>query len=46
MASTIEERKARLIANGHGDKLTDAMLRGWQAEIDKYGSMVQEEVII
>ncbi|WP_026490309.1 SMI1/KNR4 family protein [Butyrivibrio sp. XBB1001] len=44
--STIEERKARLIANGHGDKLTDAMLRGWQAEIDKYGSMVQEEVIL
>lgn len=42
--STIEERRERLIANGHGDKLSDAMLRGWQAEIDKYANIVQEEV--
>lgn len=44
--STIEERKERLFANGHGDKLSDAMLRGWQAEIDKYANIVQEEVIL
>lgn len=42
--STIEERKERLFANGHGDKLSDAMVRGWQAEIDKYANIVQEEV--
>lgn len=42
--STIDERKERLFANGHGDKLSHAMLRGWQAEIDKYANIVQEEV--
>ncbi|MBE5840487.1 MAG: SMI1/KNR4 family protein [Butyrivibrio sp.] len=44
--STIEERKARLIANGHGDKLSENMLRGWQEEIEKYSKLVQEEVVI
>jgi hypothetical protein len=43
---TIEERKAALIANGFGDELTPERIAGWQAEIDKYGSMNQEEIIL
>jgi hypothetical protein len=35
-----------LIANGHGDKLSENMLRGWQEEIEKYSKLVQEEVVI
>ena len=43
---SIEEREAALIANGRGDVITDDLRRMWQAEIDKYGNMVQEEVVI
>lgn len=41
---TIEERKADLIANGYGHLLTPEKLAGWQAEIDRYKNIVQENV--
>lgn len=43
---TIEEREADLIARGRGHVITDGLRKLWQAEIDKYGNMVQERVII
>lgn len=43
---SIEEREAALIARGHGDVITDALRQAWQAEIDKYADMVQEEVTL
>lgn len=41
---SIKEREEILIANGHGDVITDGLRQMWQAEIDKYGNMVQEKV--
>ena len=29
-----------------GNTITDDLRKMWQAEIDKYGSMVQEEVLV
>ena len=43
---SIKEREELLIANGRGHIITDALRARWQTEIDKYGNMVQEEVII
>jgi len=43
---TIEERKAELIANGLGDELTQDRINGWQAEIDAYSNMRQEELVL
>lgn len=43
---TIEEREADLIARGKGGNITDGLRKIWQAEIDKYGDMLQEKVII
>lgn len=43
---TIEERKRWLIDNGKGDKITDVTIKGWQAEIDEYGNMKQEGLVI
>lgn len=43
---SIEEREAALIAAGKGDRITDALRQMWQAEIDKYANMIQEEVVI
>ena len=40
---TIEERKALLIANGNKGIIHE-MIDVWQAEIDKYGNMRQEEL--
>lgn len=43
---SIKEREEALIAKGRGNIITDDLRKIWQAEIDKYGSMIQEEVII
>lgn len=43
---SIKEREEALIARGRGSIITDALRQMWQAEIDKYGNMVQEEVIL
>ena len=43
---SIKEREEILIANGRGDIITDGLRQLWQAEIDKYGNMIQEEVVL
>lgn len=43
---SIKEREDALIAKGRGNIITDDLRKMWQAEIDKYGSMVQEEVLL
>lgn len=43
---TIEERRAALAANGREGAITPALVAMWQAEIDKYQGMVQEEVVL
>ncbi len=43
---SIEEREALLIAKGKGNNITDGIRKMWQAEIDKYKDMIQEEVIL
>lgn len=43
---SIKEREEVLIAKGRGNIITDDLRKIWQAEIDKFGNMVQEEVII
>lgn len=43
---SIEEREADLISRGKGGNITDGLRKMWQDEIDKYGNMVQEELII
>lgn len=43
---SIKEREEMLIARGRGHIITDSLRRTWQAEIDKYKNIVQEEVII
>jgi hypothetical protein len=43
---SIEEREEMLIARGRGHIITDSLRRTWQAEIDKYKNIVQEEVIL
>lgn len=43
---TIKEREAALIAKGRGSIITDDLRKMWQDEIDKYGNMIQEEVIL
>ena len=41
---TIKEREDALIAKGRGNIITDGLREMWQAEIDKYRDMIQEEV--
>lgn len=41
---SIKEREEELIARGRGHVITDGLRKMWQAEIDKYGNMMQEEV--
>lgn len=41
---TIEERKQKLIQNGKAANITDGLIKLWQAEIDKYAEIKQEEV--
>ena len=43
---SIKEREQALIEKGRGNIITDALRQMWQAEIDKYSNMVQEEVVI
>lgn len=43
---SIKEREDALIARGRGNIITDDLRKMWQAEIDKYESMAQEEVLI
>lgn len=43
---SIEERKAALIQNGRGHVITPALIEMWQKELEKYGSMQQEEVLL
>lgn len=43
---SIKEREDALIANGRGAFITDGLRQMWQAEIDKYQNMIQEEVSI
>lgn len=42
----IEERERQLIANGYGHNINDGLREAWQEEIDFYGNMVQEKVIL
>lgn len=44
--STVEEREARLIANGKAHNITDGLRNLWRKEYEKYKDMVQEEVIL
>lgn len=41
---SIKEREEELIARGRGHVITDGLRKMWQAEIDKYRNMTQEEV--
>ncbi len=43
---TIEERKNDLIKLGKGHKITPEKIAGWQAEINEYSNIHQEEVVI
>lgn len=43
---SIEEREQLLIKNGKEANITDSLRKAWQSEIDLYGDMVQEEVVI
>ena len=43
---SIEERKAALIERGRGHIITPALVEMWQVELDKYGNMQQEEVVV
>lgn len=43
---SIEERKELLIKNGNAENITDDWIEVWQAEIDKYANMHQEELTI
>ncbi|MBQ8604343.1 MAG: SMI1/KNR4 family protein [Oscillospiraceae bacterium] len=45
-STPIAQREADLIARGRGHVITDTLRKTWQAEIDKYGNMVQERVIL
>lgn len=43
---SVEERERELIARGRGDIITDALRDMWRVEINKYGALSQEEVIL
>ena len=42
---SIEERRANMAANGRADMITDGLVSLWQAEIDKFKNLHQEELI-
>ena len=42
---SIKEREDALIKKGRGNIITDELRKMWQAEIDKYADMMQEEVM-
>ena len=43
---TIEERKQDMIARGLEKHITEVKIKGWQAEIDKYANIHQEEFVL
>jgi len=43
---TIEERKQGMIDNGLGDEISIESIKGWQAEIDLYSDIHQEELLL
>lgn len=43
---SIKEREESMIAKGRGHAITDTLRKTWQAEIDKYGNMVQEKLVV
>lgn len=43
---SIEEREAILITKGNGHVITDSLRASWQAEIDKYSRIHQEELVL
>jgi len=43
---TVEERRQGMIDRGYGSYVSPVTLKGWQAEIDLYSNIVQEELIL
>ena len=43
---SVAEREAVLTAAGKGDRITDALRRMWQVEIERYAHMNQERVVL
>lgn len=43
---SIKEREESMISKGRGHAITDTLRQTWQAEIDKYGCMVQEKLVV
>lgn len=43
---SIEERERLMIEAGHEDRITDSLRRVWASEIEKYGGMHQERVVL
>lgn len=43
---SVEEREADLIKKGRGNIITEALKNMWREEIEKYSSIIQEEVVI
>lgn len=43
---SVEEREAVLTAAGKGDRITDALRRMWQVEVEKYAHLTQERVVL
>ena len=43
---TIEERKKDMIKLGKGNKITPEKIAGWQAEINEYANIHQEELVV
>lgn len=43
---SVVEREAALTAAGKGDRITDALRRMWQVEIERYAHMDQERVVL
>lgn len=45
-AKSIEERREILIAKGKGANIDDELIKIWQAEIDEYANICQEELVL
>ena len=43
---SIEEREADLISRGRGHVIDDLLRQMWQEEIDTYGNMIQEKLVV
>lgn len=42
----VAEREADLTAAGKGDRITDALRRMWQVEVERYAHLTQERVVL